>query len=60
MKQIKQQCNQCSVISRWVYKVRLPNVTKYPLLLCDDCLIDQFHNSKDKDKKMEINNDNDN
>jgi hypothetical protein len=53
MKSIKQRRDQCSVISRWVYKVRLPNVTKHPLSLCDDCLIDQYHNSK----KVDINND---
>jgi hypothetical protein len=43
-----------------VYRVRLPNITKHPLSLCDDCLIDQYHNSKGKnrDEKMEINNDN--
>jgi len=45
------QCCACSVKSKWIYKVIIPSVSEYTLLLCDIDLIEQFHSLSSEDKR---------
>jgi hypothetical protein len=48
-------CSACSVKSKWIYKVKIPSVSDYELLLCDTDLVEQFHNlTADQKKQVEI------
>jgi hypothetical protein len=43
-------CSQCSIKSKWVYRVSIPRITHYHLLLCDNCLLGYYKSGE----KLEI------
>jgi hypothetical protein len=43
-------CANCSVKSKWMYAVTMPNITSYTVWLCDNCLLSYFRSGE----KLEV------
>jgi hypothetical protein len=40
-------CSNCSIKSKWMYGVTVPNITSYTVWLCDNCLLSYFRSGEE-------------